>query len=40
MLKTSENTLDPSDWSAFRRQGHQMLDDMLDYLEHLREQPV
>ena len=40
MLKTSENTLDPADWPAFRLQGHQMLDDMLDYLEHLREQPV
>jgi len=40
MLNTSENTLDPSDWPAFRLQGHQMLDDMLDYLEHLREQPV
>jgi aromatic-L-amino-acid decarboxylase len=40
MLKTSENTLDPADWPAFRLQGHQMLDDMLDHLEHLREQPV
>ncbi|HEY5141207.1 MAG TPA: pyridoxal-dependent decarboxylase, partial [Methylococcales bacterium] len=40
MLKTSENTLDPADWPAFRLQGHQMLDDMLDYLERLREQPV
>ena len=40
MLKTSENTLDPSDWPAFRLQSHQMLDDMLDYLEHLREHPV
>lgn len=40
MLKTAENSLDPSDWPAFRVQGHQMLDDMLDFLEHLREQPV
>ncbi|MDP1665064.1 MAG: aspartate aminotransferase family protein [Methylobacter sp.] len=40
MLKTSEDTLDPSDWNAFRLQGHQMLDDMIDYLEHLRDQPV
>ena len=40
MLETSENTLDPSDWQAFRRQGHRMLDDMIDYLEHLRDQPV
>jgi glutamate/tyrosine decarboxylase-like PLP-dependent enzyme len=40
MLETSEDTLDPSDWQAFRSQGHRMLDDMLDYLEHLRERPV
>ncbi len=40
MLKTSENTLDPDDWPSFRQQGHQMLDDMFDYLEQLREQPV
>ncbi|MFA5016859.1 MAG: aspartate aminotransferase family protein [Methylobacter sp.] len=40
MLETSENTLDPSDWNAFRLQGHRMLDDMMDYLEHQRDQPV
>lgn len=40
MPETSEDTLDPSDWQAFRLQSHQMLDDMLDYLEHLRERPV
>ncbi|MDD2913787.1 MAG: aspartate aminotransferase family protein [Gallionella sp.] len=40
MLKTSKNTLDPSDWQDFRQQGHRMLDDMLDYIEHLRERPV
>jgi glutamate/tyrosine decarboxylase-like PLP-dependent enzyme len=40
MLETSENTLDPSDWPAFRLQSHQMLDDMLDYLEQLHERPV
>ncbi|MGZ5018060.1 MAG: aminotransferase class V-fold PLP-dependent enzyme [Methylobacter sp.] len=40
MLRTSEDTLDPSDWNAFRLQGHRMLDDMIDYLEHLRDQPV
>ncbi len=33
-------TLDPEDWSALRVQGHRMLDDMLDYLEHLRDRPV
>lgn len=40
MLKTTEETLDPEDWQAFRRQGHRMLDDMFDYLEHLRTRPV
>jgi glutamate/tyrosine decarboxylase-like PLP-dependent enzyme len=34
------DTLDPSDWSALRAQGHRMLDDILDYLEHIRERPV
>ncbi len=40
MFNTSENTLDPDDWPSFRKQGHDMLDDMFDYLEQLREQPV
>lgn len=33
-------TLDPKDWGELRSAGHRMLDDMLDYLEHLREMPV
>ena len=33
-------SLDPKDWASFRAQGHQMLDDMFDYLEHVRERPV
>jgi glutamate/tyrosine decarboxylase-like PLP-dependent enzyme len=37
---TSPDSLDPSDWQDFRIQGHRMLDDMLDYLEHIRERPV
>jgi aromatic-L-amino-acid decarboxylase len=36
----AQDTLDPPDWQEFRAQGHRMLDDMLDYLEHLRERPV
>jgi aromatic-L-amino-acid decarboxylase len=32
--------LDPADWNALRAQGHRMLDDMLDHLMGLREQPV
>lgn len=33
-------SLDPSNWNRFRTQGHRMLDDMLDYLERIRERPV
>jgi glutamate/tyrosine decarboxylase-like PLP-dependent enzyme len=33
-------TLDPSDWPGFRTQAHRMLDDILDYTEHIRERPV
>jgi len=32
--------LDPSDWPTFRNQAHQMLTDMLDYLEGIRNYPV
>lgn len=34
------NTLDPAGWSALRALGHKMLDDMVDHLATLREQPV
>ena len=33
-------TLDPADWPGLRAQAHRMLDDMLDYVEHIRERPV
>lgn len=33
-------TLDPKDWGNLRAAGHRMLDDMLDYIEHLRDRPV
>ncbi len=33
-------SLDPEDWTSLRKQGHQMLDDMFDYLEHIRSRPV
>ena len=32
--------LDPADWPSFRTQAHRMLDDALDYVEHIRERPV
>jgi aromatic-L-amino-acid/L-tryptophan decarboxylase len=33
-------TLDPIDWQGFRIQAHRMLDDMLDYIQHIRKRPV
>jgi aromatic-L-amino-acid decarboxylase len=33
-------TLDPADWDDVRALGHRMLDDMVDYLEHVRDRPV
>ena len=35
-----QDTLDPPDWQDLRVQGHRMLDDILDYMEHIRERPV
>jgi aromatic-L-amino-acid decarboxylase len=32
--------LDPADWASVRAQAHRMLDDMFDYLEHIRARPV
>lgn len=32
--------LDPQDWSSLRETGHKMLDDMVDHLASLRQQPV
>jgi aromatic-L-amino-acid decarboxylase len=37
---TPLTSLDPQDWTTLRQQGHRMLDDMLDYMEGLRERPV
>jgi glutamate/tyrosine decarboxylase-like PLP-dependent enzyme len=35
-----QETLDPENWESMRALGHRMLDDMLDYLQTLREHPV
>ena len=35
-----EETLDPADWDELRALGHRMVDDMLAYLESLRERPL
>jgi len=37
---TPRDSLDPADWGHLRAQAHRMLDDILDYTEHIRERPV
>jgi len=37
---TAPDSLDPRDWSGFRRQAHAMLDDIVDYLQDIRGRPV
>ncbi len=37
---TIEETLDPQNWDSFRQLAHQMLDDMLDYQQNVRQRPV
>jgi aromatic-L-amino-acid decarboxylase len=39
-MNQSETSLDPPDWHALRGQGHRMLDDMFDHLEHVSLRPV
>ncbi|MHA2306311.1 MAG: pyridoxal phosphate-dependent decarboxylase family protein, partial [Candidatus Hodarchaeales archaeon] len=36
----SEETLDPENWDELRELSHKMTDDMLKYLETIREKPV
>lgn len=36
----SEESLDPDDWQAIRALGHRMVDDIMTYLETIREHPV
>lgn len=35
-----EESLDPEDWGEMRALGHRMIDDMMSYLESVRERPV
>jgi glutamate/tyrosine decarboxylase-like PLP-dependent enzyme len=39
-VELTEITLDPQDWESMRRLAHRMVDDMLTYLETVRERPV
>ncbi|MGD2148055.1 MAG: pyridoxal-dependent decarboxylase, partial [Anaerolineae bacterium] len=36
----NEETLDPKDWGAVRALGHRMIEDMMTYLESVRDRPV
>lgn len=38
--KNHEQSLDPENWAALRALGHRMVDDMLGYLEHVRDRPI
>jgi aromatic-L-amino-acid/L-tryptophan decarboxylase len=35
-----DHSLDPEDWNQFRALGHQMMDDMVDYLQTVRDRPA
>lgn len=37
---STQETLDPSDWDAFRRLAHRAVDDMVSHLQHIGERPV
>lgn len=39
-IEPAESNLDPQDWDAMRMLGHRMIDDMLDYLQNVRDHPV
>ncbi|NUQ23474.1 MAG: aminotransferase class V-fold PLP-dependent enzyme [Saprospiraceae bacterium] len=40
LLLQHEENLDPANWDDLRQLGHQMIDDMMDYLQHIGERPI
>jgi aromatic-L-amino-acid decarboxylase len=40
ITSSPEESLDPEDWEVLRALGHRMVDDMLTYLQTVRERPV
>jgi aromatic-L-amino-acid decarboxylase len=40
MSSRLEETLDPEDWDEFTNLGHQMLEDMIQYLKTIRNQTI
>lgn len=39
-ILNNEETLDPQDWQGLRQLGHQMVDDMMDFLQSVKERPI
>ncbi len=39
-IPPSEQTLDPQDWSGLRDLGHRMVDEMLEFLQTIRDRPA
>ncbi|MHA2294204.1 MAG: pyridoxal phosphate-dependent decarboxylase family protein [Candidatus Hodarchaeales archaeon] len=39
-IETNEETLDPIDWIGLKKLGVQMVENMIAYLEHIRDRPV
>jgi aromatic-L-amino-acid/L-tryptophan decarboxylase len=39
-IAVHEETLDPQDWDAMRSLGHRMIDEMMEYLEGIRDRPT
>ncbi len=33
-------TLDPKNWDEMRKLGHQMIDDVMDFLQNIHKQPA
>jgi len=40
LARVEQTDLDPKDWPATRAQAHRMLDDMLDHIQGIRDEPV
>jgi hypothetical protein len=39
MSELDQETLDPDDWDELTSLGHEMLDDMMNFLRNIRSQP-
>ncbi|MFX0072325.1 MAG: pyridoxal phosphate-dependent decarboxylase family protein, partial [Candidatus Hermodarchaeota archaeon] len=39
-IKFQEENLDPQNWKEIKKLGHQMIDEMMDYLQNIRNEPV